>query len=82
MPEEYFIRVQKSFIITINKITALDGNRVILKNISSEILIGETHSNISWKQSKKADYIIVRKPTNLPQSFLPAFNYGTDLLQD
>jgi two-component system, LytTR family, response regulator len=43
LPKKYFIRVQKSFIIALNKVTALNGNRVLLKNITSEILIGETY---------------------------------------
>ncbi|RZL62064.1 MAG: response regulator transcription factor, partial [Pedobacter sp.] len=43
LPKDEFIRVQKSFIISVNKITAIDGNRIILKGISTEILIGETY---------------------------------------
>jgi two-component system LytT family response regulator len=43
LPKTHFIRVQKSFIVAKNKITAIDGNRIILKGISAEILIGETY---------------------------------------
>lgn len=43
LPEKYFIRVQKSFIIALKKITAIDGNQVILQNVSAKILIGETY---------------------------------------
>lgn len=43
LPKIQFIRVQKSFIIAVNKITSVDGNRIILKGISAEILIGETY---------------------------------------
>ena len=43
LPKNQFIRVQKSFIIALNRITSIDGNRVILKDISAEILIGETY---------------------------------------
>ena len=43
LPKNQFIRVQKSFIIALNRITSIDGNRVILKGISAEILIGETY---------------------------------------
>jgi two-component system, LytTR family, response regulator len=57
LPEQYFIRVQKSFIIALNKITAIDGNRVILKNISSEILIGETYKQHFMETIKKKQII-------------------------
>ncbi|KLT64765.1 LytTR family DNA-binding domain-containing protein [Pedobacter sp. BMA] len=43
LPEKNFMRIQKSFIIAMNKIVAISGNQVILKDISSEILIGETY---------------------------------------
>ncbi|MBE5318976.1 response regulator transcription factor [Pedobacter sp. MR2016-19] len=43
LPKAQFIRVQKSFIVALNKITSIDGNRIILKGISAEILIGETY---------------------------------------
>ncbi|GGE53060.1 LytTR family two component transcriptional regulator [Pedobacter psychrotolerans] len=43
LPKTQFIRVQKSFIVALNKITSIDGNRIILKGISAEILIGETY---------------------------------------
>jgi two-component system LytT family response regulator len=39
----HFIRIHKSFIIPINRVTGIDGNRVLLKNISAEILIGENY---------------------------------------
>lgn len=38
-----FIRIHKSFIIPINRITGIDGNRILLKNVSAEILIGENY---------------------------------------
>lgn len=43
LPKSHFVRVQKSFIVATNKITSIDGNRIILKGISAEILIGETY---------------------------------------
>jgi len=43
LPKSHFIRVQKSFIIATNKIISIDGNRIVLKGISAEILIGETY---------------------------------------
>lgn len=43
LPSKQFMRVHKSFIIPINKITGIEGNLVRLKNVTSEILIGENY---------------------------------------
>ncbi|HET6766158.1 MAG TPA: LytTR family DNA-binding domain-containing protein [Chitinophagaceae bacterium] len=43
LPKKQFIRVHKSFIIPISRITGIEGNLVRLKNISAEILIGENY---------------------------------------
>jgi DNA-binding LytR/AlgR family response regulator len=43
LPARQFIRVHKSFIIPINRVTGIEGNRIILKNVSAEILIGESY---------------------------------------
>ena len=43
LPKKQFIRVHKSFIIPISRITGIEGNIVRLKNVSSEILIGENY---------------------------------------
>lgn len=43
LPKTQFTRVQKSFIVALNKIISIDGNRIVLKGISAEILIGETY---------------------------------------
>jgi two-component system, LytTR family, response regulator len=43
LPGRQFIRVHKSFIISIDRITGIEGNRVLLKGISAEILIGENY---------------------------------------
>lgn len=43
LPHKSFIRVQKSFIIPIAKITGIEGNLLRLKNVSAEIMIGETY---------------------------------------
>ena len=37
-----FMRVHKSYIVAINKITTVEGNRIILKNINADILLGDT----------------------------------------
>ncbi len=43
LPARQFIRVHKSFIIPINRITGIEGNQIILKNVTAEILIGENY---------------------------------------
>ena len=43
LPKKQFIRVHKSFIIPISRITGIEGNMVRLKNVSAEILIGESY---------------------------------------
>jgi len=42
LPARQFIRIHKSFIIPVNRITGIEGNRILLKNVSAEILIGES----------------------------------------
>jgi two-component system, LytTR family, response regulator len=43
LPKKHFIRVHKSFIIPISRITGIEGNLLRLKNVSAEILIGENY---------------------------------------
>jgi two-component system, LytTR family, response regulator len=43
LPKKQFIRVHKSFIIPISRITGIEGNIVRLKNVTAEILIGENY---------------------------------------
>ncbi len=43
LPKKQFIRVHKSFIIPINRITGIEGNLVRLKNVTAEIQIGENY---------------------------------------
>ncbi len=43
LPHRSFLRVHKSFIIAVNKITGIEGNMVRLKDVPSEILIGENY---------------------------------------
>ncbi|HYC30160.1 MAG TPA: LytTR family DNA-binding domain-containing protein, partial [Chitinophagaceae bacterium] len=45
LPARHFLRVHKSFIIRADRITGIEGNRVLLKNINAEILIGESYKN-------------------------------------
>jgi DNA-binding LytR/AlgR family response regulator len=43
LPKKQFIRVHKSFIIPISRVTGIEGNLVRLKNVTAEILIGENY---------------------------------------
>lgn len=43
LPHRMFLRVHKSFIIAINKITGIEGNMVRLKGVTAEIMIGESY---------------------------------------
>ena len=45
LPARQFVRVHKSFIIPINRITGIEGNRIVLKNVTAEILIGESYKD-------------------------------------
>lgn len=46
LPQKSFIRVQKSFIVPITKITGIEGNRLLLKDNKADIVIG-----VSYKAS-------------------------------
>src|SRR4030095_1737672 len=43
LPKKHFIRVHKSFIIPVARITGIEGNTVRLKNVSAEILSGQNY---------------------------------------
>jgi DNA-binding LytR/AlgR family response regulator len=43
LPKKQFIRVHKSFIIPINRITGIEGNLVRLRNVSTEIQMGDNY---------------------------------------
>jgi DNA-binding LytR/AlgR family response regulator len=43
LPHKQFLRVHKSFIIAVPKITGLEGNMVRLQNVNAEILIGDSY---------------------------------------
>jgi two-component system, LytTR family, response regulator len=45
LPARQFIRVHKSFIIPVNQITGIEGNRIVLKNVTAEILIGDSYKD-------------------------------------
>jgi two-component system, LytTR family, response regulator len=43
LPPQYFVRVQKSFIVALHKIESVQGNRIRLKNKEVEITIGSAY---------------------------------------
>jgi len=43
LSQKKFIRVHKSFIIPVSKITGIEGNRLRLKDVDAEILVGESY---------------------------------------
>jgi DNA-binding LytR/AlgR family response regulator len=43
LPKDRFIRVHKSYIISIDKITTIEGNQVFLKNTEESIPLSETY---------------------------------------
>jgi DNA-binding LytR/AlgR family response regulator len=49
LPSKQFVRVHKSFIIPVNRITGIEGNRVLLKGITTEILTGESYKEALMK---------------------------------
>lgn len=43
LPRHQFMRVHKSFIIALNRISGIEGNHVLLKDVNAEILIGDSY---------------------------------------
>jgi DNA-binding LytR/AlgR family response regulator len=43
LPKQNFIRVHRSFLVSINRIVAVEGNLIILKNVRAEIVLGDTY---------------------------------------
>lgn len=45
LPSRHFMRVHKSFIIRIDRISGIEGNRVLLKDVAADIMIGENYKH-------------------------------------
>jgi two-component system, LytTR family, response regulator len=52
LPRKYFRRIHKSFIVAVNKITAIDGNNIILNNQKTDIVLGETYKTAFYEIMK------------------------------
>ena len=45
LPSKQFMRAHKSFIVRVDRITGIEGNRVLLKNVHADIMIGENYKS-------------------------------------
>jgi DNA-binding LytR/AlgR family response regulator len=45
LPATQFIRVQKSYIVPVAKIIGIEGNKLLLKHIEADIVIGESYKS-------------------------------------
>jgi two-component system, LytTR family, response regulator len=43
LPKKKFMRVHKSFIIALNRVTVIEGNHVVLNNITASVPLGELY---------------------------------------
>ncbi|SET29113.1 LytR/AlgR family response regulator transcription factor [Hymenobacter actinosclerus] len=43
LPSKQFMRVHKSYVVALNKIRALDGNQILIKDIKTCVPLGETY---------------------------------------
>jgi len=53
LPPQQFMRVHKSFIVSISKISSIEGNQIRLKNLpAANIIIGDTYKNAFLEKMK------------------------------
>lgn len=45
LPQKYFMRIHKSYIVSLPAITMIDGDEVSLKNYKEKIYVGDTYKN-------------------------------------
>ncbi len=43
LPAKHFLRIHKSYIIRIDRLTGIEGNRVLLKGVKADVFIGESY---------------------------------------
>lgn len=53
LPQKYFTRVHKSFIVAINKIATVAGNSIILKGVDADIQVGDTYRKEFYSMMKQ-----------------------------
>lgn len=52
LPKKKFMRVHKSFIIAINRVTVIEGNHVVLQNITASVPLGEVYKQAFMERIK------------------------------
>jgi DNA-binding LytR/AlgR family response regulator len=52
LPKKRFIRVHRSFIIAINRVSAIEGNHVLLQNITASVPLGELYKPVFMERIK------------------------------
>jgi two-component system LytT family response regulator len=45
LPRRHFLRVHKSYIVSLNKIISIEGTQIVLKDIKADIQLGETYKS-------------------------------------
>jgi DNA-binding LytR/AlgR family response regulator len=53
LPAKNFMRVHKSYIVSLDKIRALDGNQILFKDIKAYVPLGETYRNAFFDALQK-----------------------------
>ncbi len=53
LPQKRFLRVHKSYIVSMDKIRALDGNQILLIDMKAYIPLGETYRNTFFNSLQK-----------------------------
>jgi two-component system, LytTR family, response regulator len=52
LPKKKFMRVHKSFIIALNRVTVIEGNQVVLQNITASVPLGELYKQAFMERIK------------------------------
>lgn len=52
LPKRKFMRVHKSFIIALNRVTVIEGNMVVLQNITASVPLGELYKQAFMERIK------------------------------
>lgn len=52
LPRKKFMRVHKSFIIALNRVTVIEGNHVVLQNITASVPMGESYKQAFMERIK------------------------------
>lgn len=53
LPAKHFMRVHKSYLVSLNKIRAVDGNQILLKGLKAYVPLGDTYRNAFFESLQK-----------------------------